>query len=136
MTNFFKDLKSLFEDIPTKTNFLKDLNFSNSYIGFRYFLQGHQDEPSPKFMKKMSDELGYDYVQIPIKRGEESQLILNKIETDFKEDLKLYLKKYEGDTTNPNSKKRKASVSEVISTFQIEKDILDPSKQLDVSDLF
>ncbi len=137
MTSFFAGLKSLFEDIPAKTKFLTDLDFSNSYIGFRYFLQGHKEEPSPKFMKKLSEDLGYDYISIPIKRTAEHQAIRTKIEAEFTTDLEKLLTKYAGDTSRTYTKnKKEPSVSEVITAFQIEKDLLDTSKQLDVSDLF
>lgn len=135
MTKFFEGLKSLFEAVPSKTQFLKDIGFNNSYIGFRYFLQGHNDEPSVKFMKKMCNELGYEYILLPISPEKEHQEIKNKLQSEFSEDLKKYLKQYEGSPKRTFTK-RDDSVSLAVAAFDVEKELLDPKKQIDVSDLF
>ncbi len=137
MTNFFKKLKDTFEDIPSKAKFLDDMDFGNSYIGFRYFLQGRKDKPSDKFMEKICDEMDYNYIRIPVKRGEENKL-LDQVHDEFNNDLKEYLKKYEGDSPRTYTKNRSgvSSVSAAVAAFEVEQDILDPNKKLDVSDLF
>ncbi len=137
MTNFFKNMKDLFTDIPSKAKFLEDLGLGNSFVGFRYFLQGRNEEPSEKFMKKLCDELEYDYIQVPAKRGESNEL-LDDLTDQFNQDLKQYLEKYEGDPTrSPNKPKTdKSTVSAAVAAFEIEKELLEPKERIDVSDLF
>ncbi len=127
----------MFDQIPSKTKFLKDLDFNNSYIGFRYFLQERNPEPSIKFMEKMCSELGYDYMRIPIK-SETDGHIIDKLQSDFTEDLKKYLKRYENEPqrTPTKSGNSKDNVSEAVAAFRLEQELLDSSKRLDVSDLF
>ncbi len=138
MSKFLDKLKDLFEKIPSKTNFLRDLGFGGSYTGFRYFLQERSSSPSEKFMTKLSDELGYEYVYIPIK--EEHQELIDTIHNDFVNDLEVYVEKYEGDTTRVYTKNQESSsLSAVVEAFELaklEKDIMDPNKQIDISGLF
>ncbi len=138
MTKFFDGVKELFDKIPTKTKFLKDLGFNHSYIGFRYFVQGHTQEPSPNFMSKLSEELGYEYIRVPIKADGSHQEVIEGLQSEYHNDLEVYLEKYEKDNSRVYTKDRngEGSVSKVIAAFEMEKDLLDPDKQLDVSDLF
>ncbi len=138
MKEFLRKMKELFEDIPAKTKFLKDVGFNHSYIGFRYFLQGRNEAPSPRFMANLSEELDYDYITIPVKRDEDHRKITDTFYNEFTSDLEVYLERYEGDTVRTYTKNREGegSVSKVIAAFEVEKDLLDPTKQLDVSDLF
>ncbi len=134
---FLKKLKDIFNKIPSKTKFLDDIGFSNSYIGFRYFLQGRNEKPSAKFMEKICSELDYDYIRVPIKLDEQNEF-LDKLHDKFIEDLETYLEKY-NDTpirTYTKNKTGVSSVSAAVAAFEIEKEILDPDKKLDVSDLF
>ncbi len=137
MEQFFERVKSLFEKIPSKPKFLKDLGFSNSYIGFRYFLQGHRSKPSSQFMEKLSSEIGYEYVQIPIKKNEDGDNIIKELTTSFEADLKNHLKKYKGDTPprSTKSKEKLDTVDEVIASFET-KDVANPKATIDVSELF
>jgi hypothetical protein len=139
MTNFFKNLKEIFEEIPAKTRFLKDLGLNNSYTGFRYFMQNRKEEPSTKFMNLLCQELGYKYTLLPIKDTEEHNEIKNKLHAEFETDLKEHLKKYEKDPSRLYAKNygQESSVSSAIEAFREEEEILlDPSKKIDVSDLF
>ncbi len=138
MENFFEKIKELFDKVPAKSKFLADIGFNHSYTGFRYFLQGHTERPSPKFMEKLSEEMGYSYIQIPIKSDPEHQEIISNLNDTFVEDLKIYLEKYEGDSKRTITRVRNGagSVSTSIATFEVDQDLLDPDKQLDVSDLF
>ncbi len=138
MTNFFRGLKDLFDRIPSKTKFLTDIGFNNSYIGFRYFLQGRNDKPSTKFMEQLCEEVGYDYIRVPVKPGTDQEEIRDKLYEEFTSDLEEYLKKYEGDPARTYTKNKagESSVSAAVAAFEVEQDLLDPNKQLDVSDLF
>ncbi len=137
MTTFFQGLKNLFEKIPAKTNFLKDLGFGGSYIGFRYFLQGHNEKPSDTFMKGLSDKLGYDYVSIPIKRDGSNQELIDLVEDEFTNDVKIYLSRFKNDparTYSSNLNKEK-SLSETLNDA-FEEDIFHSKTQIDLSDIF
>ncbi len=140
MSEFFGKLKELFDKIPTKTKFLNDLGFNHSYIGFRYFLQGRIQEPSPKFMDKLSEELGYQYVRVPIKIDGSHREIIEGLQSEYQRDLEDYLKIYYKDKGEGKvyvkDRDGGGSVSEVIAAFEVQKDLLDPDKQVDVSDLF
>ena len=138
MNNFFSNIKELLDEIPAKTKFLKDLDLNNSYTGFRYFMQGKKQEPSVKFMKKLCDETGYEYILLPVKPTEEHQIMKEKLQTEFRADLKDYLKKYEGDSARTYTKNfgTESSISNAVVAFENEEDLLDPDKQLDVSELF
>ncbi len=138
MTDFFEGLKDLFEDIPAKTRFLKDLDFNSSYTGFRYFLQGHTKEPSEKFMEKICSELEYDYVRIPIKPGSDQDEIVAKLQSEFTTDVQKYLEKYEGDEARVYSNNRNGagSVSEVVAAFEVDKDLLESDVRIDATGLF
>ncbi len=135
--SFLKKLKESFEKIPTKTRFLKDLGLGNCYTGFTYFVQGRKDKPSPKLMKLITEELGYDFIQVPIKREGEHQQLKEKLENDFIDDLNEYLKKYEKDEGRFYLKNygHESSAASAIEAFNAE-DILNPSKKIDVTDLF
>jgi len=139
MENFFKNLKDIFESIPTKTRFLKDLGLNNSYTGFRYFMQDRKPEPSSKFMQSLCKEVGYEYILLPVNNSEEHQKIKQTLREDFEKDLKEYLKKYEGDTARLYAKNfgQESSISNAVEAFKEEEDLLlDPNKKIDVSDLF
>jgi uncharacterized protein YpiB (UPF0302 family) len=135
--SFFEKLRERLEDVPAKTKLLKSLGLSISYTGLRYFLQGHRKEPSQSFMDKMCNAMEYDYIQIPIKRDEESQKKLQSLNDQFMGDLDSYLEQF--NEKSPRRYKKNhgdISASQSISTFEVEKDLLDPDKQLDISDLF
>ncbi len=138
MTDFFNKLKGMFDSVPSTTKFLEDLGFNNSYIGFRYFSQGHKEEPSPKFMEKLCDELEYDYVRVPVKPGSENEQLIQDLQDEFTNDLETYLKKYDGTPTRTYTKNKTgvSSVSAAVAAFEVEQELLDPDKKLDVSDLF
>jgi hypothetical protein len=76
---------------------------------------------------------------LPVKNIEGHHEIKKTLQTDFEKDLKEYLKKYEGDTARLYAKNfgQESSISKAIEAFKEEDDImLDPSKKIDVSDLF
>jgi hypothetical protein len=138
MTDFFKKLKETLEEIPTKTRFLKDLGLNNSYTGFRYFMQDRKEEPSTKFMELLCEKVGYEYVLMPVKNIEEHQKIKEKLHSEFQSDLDEYLKKYEGDQARLYTKNfgQESSISKAVAAFESEEELLDPDKQIDVSELF
>jgi hypothetical protein len=139
MDEFFNKLRELFKKIPSKAKFLKDLGFKNSYIGFRYFLQGHKDQPSDSLMEKISDRLGYEYVYIPIKNTKKNQLMLDNMLSEFYDDLELYLKNYEEGNEDkiPQNNTENPSIDKELSVFEMEqpkdKKTID---NLDIEDLF
>ncbi len=137
MTNFFDKMKKILEDIPSKAKLLEDLGFNNSYVGFRSFLQGKKEQPSNAFMEKICDELDYDYIQVPVKRDEDEDFIA-RLQDEFHRDLEKHLKKYEGDSVRTHTKNGAgiSSVSAAVAAFEIEDELLDPEKKIDVSDLF
>ncbi len=137
MTSFFKKLRDIFDGIPSKTKFLEDLGFNGSYIGFRYFLQERNDTPSDKFMDKMCDDMGYDYIKVPIKRGQDPNIV-DVLYDDFADDLDDHLAKYAGQTqrTYTKNKSGESSVSAAVAAFETEQELLDPDKRIDVSELF
>lgn len=97
MQEFYARLKTIFEDIPNKTKFLKDLGLNSSYSGFRYFMHGRRSEPTANLLSTISNELGYEYVQIPIRRNDDGAKLKEKLRDEFLTDLKSYSTKYEGD---------------------------------------
>ncbi len=131
-------MKDLFDTIPATSKFLEDLGFGSSYTGFRYFSQGHKDEPSEKFMELICDEMEYDYIKIPIKPGSTQDGLIQELEDEFIEDLKKHLEKYKNMPirTHVKNKTGSSSVSAAVAAFENEADLLDPDKQLDVSELF
>jgi len=137
LTSFFKKIKDIFDDIPSKTKFLEDLQFNGSYIGFRYFLQERNDTPSDKFMDKLCDEMNYDYIKVPIKRGQDPNIV-NRLYNDFTDDLQDYVEPYSSRPTRTfaKSKPGTSTVSNAVAAFETERDLLDPDKILDVNDLF
>ncbi len=137
MATFLEKLKESFEKIPTKTRFLKDLGLGNCYTGFTYFVQGRKDTPAPKLMKLLTEEIDYDYVLVPVKRNEAHSKLKEQLETDFINDVDAYLKKYENDEGRFYLKNYggESVTASAIKAFD-EDDILDPSKKIDVSDLF
>jgi len=137
MTTFFKKLKIVFEKIPIKANFLKDLGFNISYSGFRYFMQGRKDIPSKDLLHKLCDQMEYEYITIPVKLDQSNQDLKEKITTQFFLDLDRYLKKYEGDQTRIYAKEfgNESSVAKAISAFADEEKFK-PEDKVDLSDIF
>ena len=137
MSTFFTKLKIVFEKIPIKARFLKDLGFNISYSGFRYFMQGRKPTPSKKLMENICDNIGYELVVIPVKIDEESQKLKDKLEEEFFVDLDEYLKKYENDPSRVYSKDfgGESSVAKALEAFSDEVDF-DPNKKIDISDIF
>ncbi len=138
MENFFKNIKAVFDKIPVKSKFLKDLNLLKNQTGFRYFMQGHHEEPNKKFMAILCQELGYDYTIVPIKRDEEHRTLRDKLCQDFSDDLNVFVQRYSKDEprSGGNQDQNRSILDEATIAFETEKELLDPSKQLDVSDLF
>ncbi len=140
MEEFFKKLKETFEKIPIKSKFLKDLDLLKNQTGFRYFMQGHHDEPNKNFMGTLCKELDYDYVMVPIKHSEDHYKIRDQLCSDFQSDLEVYVEKYDVDEPRSGSGSGNtpqiSAITEAAIAFEVEQDMLDPSKQLDVSDLF
>jgi len=137
MSTFFTKLKIVFEKIPIKARFLKDLGFNISYSGFRYFMQGRKPTPSKKLMENICDNIGYELVVIPVKIDEESQKLKDKLEEEFFVDLDEYLKKYENDPSRVYSKDfgGESSVAKALEAFSDEVDF-DPNQKIDISDIF
>ena len=137
MNSFFTKLKIVFEKIPIKARFLKDLGFNISYSGFRYFMQGRKPVPSKKLMENLCDNIGYELIVIPIKKADEEASEMKKsLEDTFFADLDAYLKKYENDPARVYSKDfgGESSVAKAIEAFENEE--FDPNEKIDVSDLF
>jgi len=136
MTTFFTKLKVVFEKIPIKAKFLKDLGFNISYSGFRYFMQGRKQTPSKKLMESICNNIGYELIVIPVKLDEENQKLKDKMENTFFMDLDEYLKKYENDPVRVYSKDfgGESSVAKALEAFKEED--FDPNEKIDVSDLF
>ncbi len=137
MTRFFAKLKVVFEDIPIKARFLKDLGFNISYSGFRYFMQGRRDTTSKKLLDNLSINMGYEYVTIPVKLNDEQQALKHNLEDSFFTDLDIYLKKYENDPSRIYSKEfgKESSVAKAIEAFSTE-EVFDPNERVDYSDIF
>jgi hypothetical protein len=137
MNSFFGKLKVVFDKIPIKARFLKDLGFNISYSGFRYFMQGRKPTPSKKLMESMCDMMDYDLVVIPVKRDIDQQKIKDSLEDKFFSDLNNYLKKYENDPSRTYSKEfgKESSVAKALEAFSTEA-AFDPNEKIDVSDLF
>lgn len=134
---FFSKLKEVFDKIPIKTKFLKDLGFNNSYSGFRYFMQDRKEVPSKKLMDKLCDNMGYEYIVLPVKLDEKNQKLKQEIEEQFFNDLDEYLKQYEGDTSRTYTKNYgdESSVASALEAFSYD-DIFNPDAKIDASDLF
>jgi hypothetical protein len=137
MTTFFTKLKIVFEKIPIKARFLKDLGFNISYSGFRYFMQGRKDTPSKKLMENLCNEMGYELITLPVKIEPEQQKLKDNLENSFFLDLDNYLKKYEDDPSRIYSKEfgKESSVAKALEAFASEEEY-DPNKKIDVSDIF
>jgi len=135
--SFFGKLKEVFEKIPIKTKFLKDLGFNNSYSGFRYFMQDRKETPSRKLMEKLCGDMGYEYVVIPVKLDAENQQLKEKIEETFFKDLDEHLKQYSGDTPRTYVKNfgDESSIASALAAFS-EEEIFETDTKIDVSDLF
>jgi len=138
MNSFFTKLKIVFDKIPIKARFLKDLGFNISYSGFRYFMQGRKQVPSKKLMENLCDNIGYELIVIPIKKNDiKAEEIKSSLESTFFSDLDSYLKKYEKDPARVYAKDfgKESSVANAIKAFSME-DTFDPNEKIDVSDLF
>lgn len=137
MATFFPKLKVIFDQIPIKARFLKDLGFNISYSGFRYFMQGRKPTPSKKLLENMCANMEYEYITIPVKLDEDQQAIKQALEDKFFGDLDLYLKKYENDPSRIYSKEfgKESSVANAIAAFSTE-DVFDPNEKVDYSDIF
>lgn len=137
MTRFFTKLKVIFDEIPIKARFLKDMGFNISYSGFRYFMQGRRDTTSKKLMDNLCDNMGYEYVMIPVKLNDEQQVFKHQLEDTFFNDLNGYLKKYENDPTRIYSKEfgKESSVAKAIEAFNTD-DVFNPDEKSDFSDVF
>jgi hypothetical protein len=137
MNSFFTRLKIVFNKIPIKAKFLKDMNLNISYSGFRYFMQGRKPTPSKKLMSGMTANMGYEYVTIPIKLNDEQQAIKKVLEDKFFADLDVYLEKYSDDPSRTYTKDfgGKSSTATALASFSTE-DAFDPDERVDLSDLF
>jgi len=137
MNSFFTKLKIVFDKIPIKARFLKDLGFNISYSGFRYFMQGRKPTPSKKLMENICDKMGYQLMVIPVKNDSKYQKLKDTLEDQFFLDLDTYLKKYEDDPARIYSKDfgKESSVAKALKAFSDETKF-DPNEKIDVSDLF
>ena len=138
LTSFFTRLKIVFDKIPIKAKFLKDLDFNVSYSGFRYFMQGRKNIPSDALMTSLCDNMEYELVTIPIKKNNEQQAIKEQLENQFFGDLDVYLKKYGDDPVRSYVKdvSGESSVSNAIDAFSIEDVFADHDEKIDINDLF
>lgn len=98
MTEFYSKLKTIFENIPNKTNFLKDLGLNSSYSGFRYFMHGRRAEPTDSLLETIADEIEFEYVKVPIRKTPEGAQLKKQLQDEFLEELDSYTTKYEKDT--------------------------------------
>jgi hypothetical protein len=137
LNGFQEKLKEIFDKIPIKTKFLKDLGFNNSYSGFRYFMQDRKESPSKKLMDDLCQRMGYEYVMIPVKMNEDTIKKKEELENQFFTDLEEYLKQYEGDPTRVYVKHfgNESTVASAIEAFSLD-EAIDEDKKIDVSDLF
>jgi len=133
--NFFDNLKKIFYKIPVKSRFLKDLGFSSYYSGFRYFMQERANRPSKILMEVLCDNMGYEYIIMPIRKTEDEQEKKEELFQFFFDDLEEYLKKYERDVSRIYTKDfgDESSIASAVEAFT--KDELKDEK-IDVSDLF
>ena len=143
MQAFFTKLKIVFDKIPIKARFLKDMDLNTSYSGFRYFMQDRNPTPSKHLMENLCDNMEYDLITIPIKRSSDQKEIRAKLEETFFGDLDTYLEKYGDDPARVYSKKNSNSSSaSAIEAFAAPTpDVFDTeagekSPKIDVSDLF
>jgi hypothetical protein len=136
MNSFFRKLKIVFEKIPIKANFLKDLGFNISYSGFRYFMQGRKDLPSKDLLNRLCSEMNYEYITIPIKLDEKNQHKKQELEDQFFLDINTYLSKYKDDQMRIYAKEfgTESSVAKAISAFSEEE--IKPDDKIDLSDIF
>jgi len=137
MNSFFTRLKIVFDKIPIKARFLKDMELNISYSGFRYFMQGRKPTPSKKLMDGMTANMGYEYVTIPVKLDDEQQSIKKVLEDKFFADLDTYLEKYGDDPSRIYTKDfgNQSSTAVALASFSTE-DAFDPEERVDLSDLF
>lgn len=137
MSPFFSKLKIIFEKIPIKARFLKDLGFNISYSGFRYFMQDRKTTPSKKLIDKLCSNMEYEYITIPIKLNPENQLKKTELEDYFFADLESYLKRYEDDQTRIYAKEfgKESSVAKALAAFASE-DEFKPDNKVDLSSIF
>ncbi len=137
MVKFFENIKKIFDKIPVKSKFLKDLHLMKNQTGFRYFMQGHHSEPNRKFMEILCEELDYDYVLVPINHSDKHREIRDKLLLDFETDLDTYVEKYKQDEPRTGSQvtKETSALAEANIAFDADVDF-DPNKQIDISGLF
>ena len=137
MQSFFTRLKTVFDKIPIKARFLKDMNLNTSYSGFRYFMQDRNAEPSTQLMEKLCENMEYDLITIPVKRSADQQLIKQNLENTFFQDLDTHLEKY-GDDPARTYVKHEGSSSVTAAATQAfsTDDTFDTVEKIDVSDLF
>jgi len=95
---FYKTIKEILDNIPNKSNFLKDLNLPTSYLGVRYFLSGKQEKLGGRGLDALLEKLGYKMVLLPIKKDQELPEEIEKLQAAFFNDLEEYSKKFAGDT--------------------------------------
>jgi hypothetical protein len=137
MATFLDNLREVFNQIPVKTRFLKDLGLGNCYTGFTYFVQGRKDYPAPKLMKLLTEKTGYEYILIPVKKTEEHHKLKDKLEEDFLEDVKKYLEEYKKDKGRFYLKNY-GNESVTASAIEAFGDTItnDDGTELDINDLF
>jgi len=137
MESFFEKLKEVFEKIPIKARFLKDLGFNISYSGFRYFMQGRKNIPSKKLLDNLCSNMEYEYIMIPIKKDPSGLDAKIKLQEVFFKDLDKYLEKYASDPARVYSKEfgKESSVATAIAAFAAD-EAFDPNERIDMSDLF
>lgn len=135
MKLFYDKLKDIFEEIPNKTRFLKDLGLNSSYSGFRYFMHGRRAEPTSNLLSTISNELGYEYVQVPIKRDTEGSKLKEELQQNFLDDLSDYSQKYADDKARIYAKDF-GGISTVAAALVVTEDELKIDDEIKASDLF
>jgi len=135
MDSFFIKLKDIFEKIPIKARFLKDLRLNISYSGFRYFMQGRKPRPSKELLHRLCENMDYEYITIPIKKNAKGEYYKSQLIEDFFEDLDTYLKKYADDPTRTYSKEfgKESSTATAIAAFSLDEKL---TEKIDLSDIF
>ena len=136
MKEFYDNLKKIFEDIPNKTKFLKDMGLNSSYSGFRYFMHGRREEPTANLLATISNELDYEYIQVPIPRGEAGEELKKELQDNFLKDLKIYSERYSGDKARVYVKDMQGSSVHQMFTEQMNEPKIELDEDIQVTDLF
>jgi len=84
--------------LPSKLQYMKHLNLTSMYMGFRQFLKGEKVKLENKGKKNLLESLGYEFVEVPIKKNEDGTYDtpeeFSKFYDQFFEDLDKSLKPF------------------------------------------